>query len=124
MARRKTAKPTAPPKSPPRVRRILPLTVREFWESNRIRTKRGHYSTRDGHRISVDVSGRAVLSGTPADPVVWLTEIEHRIVACADREDQSALFVPDHTRICREKDGKLSWDGASAYRGQPRSKRS
>ena len=115
MARREVAKTTAPPKSPPRVRRILPLTVREFWESNRIRTKRGHYSTRDGHRISVDVSGRAVLSGTAADPIEWLTEIEHRIVACADREERSARFIPDHTRICREN-GKLSWDGASAYK--------
>ena len=116
MARRRTVKPTAPPKSPPKARRILATTVREFWDANRIRTRRGHYSIRDGHSCSVDASGRAVLSGAAADPVEWLTEIEHRIVACADREERSARFIPDHTRICREKDGKLSWDGASAYR--------
>ena len=116
MARRRTAKTTAPPKSPPRVRRVLATTVREFYEANVMHATRGHYSTRDGHRISVDVSGRAVLSGTAADPVEWLTEIEHRIVACADREERSARFIPDHTRLAREKDGKLSWDGASAYR--------
>ena len=102
MARRRTVKPTAPPKSPPKARRILATTVREFWDANRIRTRRGHYSIRDGHSCSVDASGRAVLSGTAADPV--------------DREERSARFIPDHTRICREKDGKLSWDGASAYR--------
>ena len=124
MARRKTVKPSAPPKVSPKARLILATTVRQFYEANVIRATQGHCSTRDGHRFAVDASGRAVLSGTAADPVVWLTEIEHRIVACADREDQSALFVPDHTRICREKDGKLSWEGASAYRGQPRSKRS
>jgi hypothetical protein len=116
MARRRTAKTTAPLKSQPRVRRILATTVREFWNANRIRTRHGHYSIRDGHRFAVDASGRAVLSGTAADPVEWLTEIEHQIVACADREERSARFIPDRTRLAREKDGKLSWDGASAYR--------
>jgi len=116
MARRKTAKPTAPPKSPPRARRILATTVRQFYEANVIRATQGHCSTRDGHRFAVDASGRAVLSGTAADPVEWLTEIEHQIVACADREERSARFIPDRTRLAREKDGKLSWDGASAYR--------
>ena len=116
MARRKTAKPTAPPTSAPKARRILTTTVRQFYEANVIRATQGHCSIRDGHRFAVDASGRAVLSGTAADPVEWLTEIEHHIVACADREERSARFIPDHTRLAREKDGKLSWDGASAYR--------
>jgi hypothetical protein len=115
MARRKTVKPSAPPKVSPKARLILATTVRQFYEANVIRATQGHCSTRDGHRFAVDASGRAVLSGTAADPVEWLTEIEHRIVACADREERSARFIPDHTRICREN-GKLSWDGASAYR--------
>jgi|TARA_R110002051_G_scaffold244238_1_gene304151 hypothetical protein len=111
---RKAPRPAPTPKK--RARHILATTVREFWDANRIRTgSTGHFSTRDGHRIEVDTSGRAVLSGTPADPIEWLTEIEHRIVACADREDRSAQFVPDRTRICRENK-RLSWDGASAYR--------
>ena len=110
MAGQKTAQPRISKKA----RHILATTVREFWDANRIRTGTGHFSTRDGHRIEVDTSGRAVLSGTPADPVEWLTEIEHRIVACADREERSAQFVHDHTRLCREN-GKLTWDGASAY---------
>ena len=115
MARRKTVKPSAPPKVSHKARLILATTVREFYEANVIRATQGHCSTRDGHRFAVDASGRAVLSGTAADPVEWLTEIEHRIVACADREERSARFIPDRTRICREN-GKLSWDGASAYK--------
>jgi|TARA_R110000787_G_scaffold141637_1_gene255200 hypothetical protein len=114
MARQKTAQPRTPKKA----RHILSTTVREFYEANVIRSRRGHYSVRDGHRISVDPSGRAVLSGTGSDPIEWLVEIEHRIVACADREERSAQFVHDHTRLCREN-GKLSWDGASAYKPHP-----
>ena len=68
MARQKTAQPRTPKKA----RHILSTTVREFYEANVIRSRRGHYSVRDGHRISVDPSGRAVLSGTGSDPIEWL----------------------------------------------------
>ena len=123
MARRKPARPVPTPKPSKRARRLLSTTVREFWDANRIRSKTGYFSTRDGHRIEVDPSGRAVLSGTPADPSAWLTEIDHKIVACADREESSAQFIPDRTRLCREADGRLSWDGASAYKKHRRTRR-
>ena len=123
MARRKPARPAQTLKTPRKARRLLSTTVREFWDANRIRSNTGYFSTRDGHLIEVDPSGRAVLSGTAADPSEWLTEIEHKIVACADREESSARFIPDRTRLCREADGRLSWDGASAYKPHPRTRR-
>ena len=101
-----------------RARVILPITVRRYWDLHQIPDGTHHY-IHEGQRVEVDISGRAILSGTPSEPVEWLTEIEHRIVACADREERSARFLPDHTRICREVDGRLSWDGASAYKPHP-----